>query len=180
MAKSLLFLGGLLVLTTSSAWAARYTDNGNGTITDTQTKMVWQQTADGVQRTWEDAITYCENLSLADKISWRLPNFRALQSLLDDTRVAPALDPLFLGAWEMEYWSSTTQEFDSTRVWALNFEQGSIWPGVKGSGYPYLYTRCVTGGYDLSQDGDQDHVPNSADLCPASPVGQAVDASGCP
>lgn len=146
MAKRLYFLGALVVLSVSPAWAARYTDNGNGTVTDTQTKLVWQQTAYTVQQTWEDAITYCENLVLADKVDWRLPNFRALQSLIDDSRSEPALDPLFIGAWDMEYWSSTTMEFNPTQAWSLNFDRGSIWPGVKGIGYPYLYTRCVSGG----------------------------------
>ncbi len=44
--------------------AGDLTDNGNGTVTDSGTHLVWQQGESGTM-TWETALTYCEGLSLA-------------------------------------------------------------------------------------------------------------------
>ena len=41
-----------------------YTDNGDGTITDNNTGLMWQK-VDGGEMTFENASTYCENLTLA-------------------------------------------------------------------------------------------------------------------
>lgn len=143
----------LLVILASPAWAARFVDHGDGTVTDTQTKLVWQKTAlwdeslqNWKQQSWEDAMAYCENLTLAGNANWRLPNFRALQTLVDDTRFQPAMDPVFSGGWDMDYWSSTTVEYTPTNARAVMFENGNSSVGGKGSGYPYFYTRCVSGG----------------------------------
>ena len=37
----------LCVSTISSVMAARYVDNGNGSVTDTKTGLMWQQSDDG-------------------------------------------------------------------------------------------------------------------------------------
>lgn len=77
-----------------------YTDNGDGTITDNATGLMWQQADDGTTRDWENALSYAENLSLAGHSDWRLPNAKELHSILDYTRSrsttsSPAIDPLF-------------------------------------------------------------------------------------
>ena len=42
-----------------------FVDNSDGTISDTSTGLMWQkETAPGTY-TWEQALTYCENLTLA-------------------------------------------------------------------------------------------------------------------
>lgn len=152
MAKSICLLGIFVVLLATPAWAVRYVDNGNGTVTDTQTKLVWQQPDDGTTKSWEEAITYCENLDLGSRVDWRLPNFRALQSLVDDTRVNPAMDPIFVGArWDLAagYWSSTTffgtgatATTDLAR--AVEFANGNSSQDAKVNNY--FYVRCVSGG----------------------------------
>jgi len=48
-----------------------YTDNGDGTVTDNVTGLMWQQGEVGSMN-WEDAITCCEALSLAGYTDWRL------------------------------------------------------------------------------------------------------------
>src|SRR3990172_10715767 len=37
---------------------ARFTDNGDGTVTDSVTGLIWQQLDDGKKRTWEKAKKY--------------------------------------------------------------------------------------------------------------------------
>jgi len=100
----------------------RFVDNGDGTVTDTCTGLMWQKdTADvngdgkiewqddpgADEPTWCDALAYCENLSFAGHDDWRLPNVRELESLVDYGRYRPAIDPVFSGVPSV-YWSSTT------------------------------------------------------------------------
>ncbi len=77
-----------------------FVDNGDGTITDKATGLMWQQSDDGISRDWENALLYAESLTLVGYSDWRLPNAKELQSLVDYTRCpevthSPAIDPLF-------------------------------------------------------------------------------------
>ena len=77
-----------------------FVDNGDGTISDLATGLMWQQVNDGTMRDWENALLYAENLTLADYSDWRLPNAKELQSIIDYTRSpqttsSPAIDPIF-------------------------------------------------------------------------------------
>lgn len=77
-----------------------FVDNGDGTVSDKATGLMWQQTDDGNGRDWEDALEYAENLELASFNDWRLPNAKELQSIVDYTRSpqttnSPAIDPVF-------------------------------------------------------------------------------------
>ncbi len=77
-----------------------FVDNGNGTISDLATGLMWQKTDDGVARDWESALAYAENLDLDGKSDWRLPNAKELQSIVDysrgpQTTNSPAINPIF-------------------------------------------------------------------------------------
>lgn len=69
-----------------------YTDNGDGTVTDNITGVMWQQTADtngdgtidvNDKYTQTDAVNYCENLTLAGYYDWELPDIKTMYSLID-------------------------------------------------------------------------------------------------
>lgn len=77
-----------------------FADNGDSTITDNATGLVWQQNDSGEGMVWGDALAYCENLELGDREDWRLPNAKELQSIVDysrcpDTTSSAAIDPVF-------------------------------------------------------------------------------------
>jgi len=77
-----------------------FIDNGDGTVTDNATGLMWQQADDGIPHDWENSLSYAENLSLAGNSDWRLPNAKELQSIVDYTRSpqtseSPAINPLF-------------------------------------------------------------------------------------
>jgi uncharacterized protein DUF1566/type IX secretion system substrate protein len=77
-----------------------FEDNGNGTITDNATGLMWQQADDGNSRDWESALDYAENLALANHSDWRLPDAKELQSIVDYSRCpqitnSPAIDSHF-------------------------------------------------------------------------------------
>ena len=99
-----------------------FTDNGDGTITDKATNLMWMQDDNGAGVYWEEALTYAENFEYAGYTDWRLPDVKELQSIVDYTRSpgtthSAAMDPLFHcteminEAGQSDYpffWSSTT------------------------------------------------------------------------
>ncbi|MFC1452105.1 DUF1566 domain-containing protein [Verrucomicrobiota bacterium] len=119
----------------------QFIDNGDGTITDHATGLIWQQGDSGSGMDWEDALAYAENLELAGRRDWRLPNVKELQGLLDytrspDTTASAAIDPLFSctpisnmnGDTDYAfYWSGTTHlRFDGNggRACYVSFGRG--------------------------------------------------------
>lgn len=77
-----------------------FEDNGDGTITDHATGLMWTQDDSGEGMFWEDALNYAENATDAGYNDWRLPNAKELQSLLDyerspQTTNSAAIDPMF-------------------------------------------------------------------------------------
>ena len=138
-------LSGLLVVLcmfqAATTWAGPFTAD-NGTVTDSQTGLVWQQQDDATGRTWNDAITYCEGLSLGGYSDWRLPNIKELESITSDTGPA-IIDPIFTGALASSYWSSTTGAHDPGSAWSVNFYFGYVNYADKTVAY---YVRCVRFG----------------------------------
>ncbi len=79
--------------------SASYTDNGDGTVTDNVTGLIWQKSADtdddgdidaSDKLSFEAAGMYCENLSLAGQDDWQLPTIKQLYSLMDFYGVDPS------------------------------------------------------------------------------------------
>jgi len=99
-----------------------FADNGDGTITDNATGLMWMQDDDGEGMIWEDALSYAEASDFANHNDWRLPNVKELQSIVDYSRSpstsnSAAIDPMFNcsvitdegGADNYSfYWSGTT------------------------------------------------------------------------
>ena len=67
------------------AWPIpRFTDNGNETITDNLTGLVWDQNGNRFgQRTWPDALSDISSLSLGGFSDWRMPNMVEMRSLVN-------------------------------------------------------------------------------------------------
>ena len=78
-------------------------DNGDGTITDYATELMWSQDDSGSGLNWEDALAWVEDKNAENYLGysdWRLPNAKELQSIVDytrspDTTGSAAIDPLF-------------------------------------------------------------------------------------
>lgn len=99
-----------------------FTDNGDGTITDSATGLMWMQDDSGEGMTWESALEYAESKEFAGYTDWRLPNIKELQSIVDYQRApgatsSAAIDPAFhcthiqneAGEPDFPYfWSGTT------------------------------------------------------------------------
>jgi hypothetical protein len=90
---------------------SNFIDNGDGTVMDMSTGLMWQQ-AWGPEMTRQDARTYCENLSLANYTDWRLPNINELISIIDYNRFGPAIDTAyFLNTPKTLYFWSDTNSY---------------------------------------------------------------------
>jgi len=99
-----------------------FTDNGDGTITDNATGLMWMQDDNGEGVLWQESLSYAEGMEYAGYSDWRMPDAKELQSIVDYTRSpgttgSAAIDPLFNcteitnEAGEVDYpwfWSSTT------------------------------------------------------------------------
>ena len=102
-----------------------FIDNGDRTVTDRSTGLMWAQDDSGYGMTWSNALAWVQSANATNyrgHHDWRLPNVKELQSLLDytrapDTTASAAIDPLFTCTpltnennqsdfpW---YWSGTT------------------------------------------------------------------------
>lgn len=63
-----------------------FSDNGNGTVSDNATGLMWMQNDNGEGVLWEDALNYAEAKDFAGYSDWRLPDAKELQSIVDYTR----------------------------------------------------------------------------------------------
>jgi hypothetical protein len=114
-----------------------FIDNGDGTVGDEATGLMWSQSDSGEGMTWEDALAWVQQMNDENHLGyrdWRLPNAKELQSLVDytrspDTTNSAAIDPIF-EATEITneagqkdypfYWSSTTfLRFDGSAAFAV-------------------------------------------------------------
>ncbi len=166
------------------AWSAatRFTDNNNGTITDTLTGLVWLKDAGCLGAAfWSNALTAANALAngacgLTDGSTagqWRMPNLIELESLIDASAADPALpanDP-FLNVSNDVYWTSTSYYggiTGSDAAWTIRLADGrymndssanikasannNIW-AVKGTGSGSVQLQA-TGFYLRYQAGD--------------------------
>ena len=60
-----------------------YQDIGNGTVTDLNTGLMWQQFLFDDKYTYDDALTAADTFSLGGYGDWRLPSIKEIYSLID-------------------------------------------------------------------------------------------------
>jgi hypothetical protein len=142
----------------------RFMDNGDGTVTDNLTGLIWLKNANcfGL-RNWVQALTDCNVLAhgqcgLTDGSSgaqWRLPNLFELESLRDMRYWEPALsnsagtgqwthgDPFINLMTSGFYWSSSTSAYYTDGAWFVSMYDGYVVSFHKSN---YRYVWPVRGG----------------------------------
>ena len=120
-------------------------DNKNGTVTYRSTCLMWQKQTATSKKSFSDAISYCDNLTLAGYSDWRLPGINELRSIVDKNQTkAPYINRDFFPDTVSDYyWSSSTNIFyNYDRSWSLNFHNCDEWQNKKSSKF---YVRAVRG-----------------------------------
>ncbi len=132
-----------------------FNDNGDETITDNSTKLVWQKRTDlydssdtcRLDLRWYSANSHCNNLSFAGNDDWRLPSIKELRTLVDNSKSSPAVNEEYFpqASTNLDYWSSTTSSHYSNMKWYLDINEGIESRGNAGD-QCNRYPLCVRGG----------------------------------
>jgi len=148
-----------------------YADNGNGTVTDLNTGLVWEKLSDdGTVHdkdntyTWANAFTghvaALNAARFAGYTDWRLPNVRELQSIVNYQSSNPMVSSAFKTncapgcpatgcscTASGTYWSSTSSVSSPSRAWFVNFRYGNVDAfSSSGSKSVAAFVRAVRGG----------------------------------
>ncbi|MBW1855030.1 MAG: DUF1566 domain-containing protein, partial [Deltaproteobacteria bacterium] len=112
------------------------TDNGDGTVSDNLTGLLWEQkTEENEPNTYthNDAIDYCENLSLGGYDDWRVPTRREYSTIINLGTLSPALDMTYFPFYstviaenDIYYWTASDYHDDNTKVWKIQLSFGTI------------------------------------------------------
>lgn len=142
-----------------------YTDNGDGTITDNNTGLMWAKKSDDGSihdkdntYTWSNAFAvYVAGLNAANFAGhndWRLPNAKELQSIVNhQTNTTSAIFNAGCGAGCSVltcgctvagfHWTSSSAAASPATAWYVRFDTGTVGPFGKGNA---LLVRAVRGG----------------------------------
>jgi hypothetical protein len=135
--------------------APRFVDNGDGTVKDNLTGLIWLKNAHAFgYRTWAQALADCAALAhgqagLTDGSTagqWRLPSIRELKSLICARYYDPTLsNAQGTGPWSdgnafspvqsFYYWSSTTSAANTAFAWLFAFNHGYTGADAKTTAY---------------------------------------------
>ncbi len=105
-----------------------YIDNGDGTVTDKITGLMWQQAVPTATYTWTDANAYCPTLSLAGHSDWRLPTVIELISIVNPDIPNPGptiVEAFFPATPSATFWTSTPYAGYPTRAGDVLFTVGA-------------------------------------------------------
>lgn len=157
-----------------------FIDNGDGTISDHATGLMWLKDDNGEGLNWKDALAYAEHLTFAGHDDWRLPNAKELQSLLDYSRapdateasaIGPAIDPVFgisnIGTTQDPeypfYWTGTTHLDGPQPTYAVycSFGRATGWMERPPNSGQYQLLNVHGAGAQRSdpKDGDPEDYP---------------------
>ena len=114
--------------------ANRFVDNGDGTVTDQLTDLMWVKSPGSTASSWEDAILLSEYNTTGGHTDWRLPNIKEIRSLNDETRTQPSVSTTaFPGIAQSKFWSSTTLPNQSSKAWYYDNQFGITTYDVKSA-----------------------------------------------
>jgi hypothetical protein len=110
----------------------RFIDNGDNTITDTNTGLIWTKNTiakDVGHEAAEKAVADLDG-------SWRLPTIEELRELIDYTKRRPAIDTEAFPDTESDwYWTSTpVAGYEDAARWVVGFDDGDVDGGNRLSG----------------------------------------------
>jgi len=139
----------------STTPTSRFTMNGNGTVTDTKTGLMWKKCSEGqsgtdcssgsaATYTWQQALQQAQTVnsgSFAGYSDWRVPNVKELVSITEKQCVEPAINlTVFPNTPSSWFWSSSPGASVSNGAWIVYFSIGNSSYDFKDS---FNYVRLV-------------------------------------
>ena len=135
----------------------RYTDNGDGTVTDSLTGLMWLKDAGCLKNRWNDSLNIIVDFNtspqryacsgyFANYDDWRMPNVKELESMInyETSDAAGWLNSAgFANVKYSSYWSSTTSRKSAAQAWMINMKKSGKLLKNKKSNY---YAWPVRGG----------------------------------
>jgi len=113
-----------------------YQNNGDGTVTDLNTGLTWQQTPANRGLSWNEAAEYCEALELGGYDDWHMPTTKEMFSISDFSLGWPYLDTTYFDiagntvSKDEQYWADpyvgTTVEGGTDAAFGINHGTGHI------------------------------------------------------
>ena len=126
----------------------RFTDNGNGTVTDTVTRLIWQRCdlslemkvanscstvgSQYISYSWKGALSEVTKFNITENAAgrpatWRLPNIKELATIVDMNCTNMAIDTKAFPDPSTTYWTSTPViQFDVIAT-GINQRQNGAW-----------------------------------------------------
>ncbi|MBF0147453.1 MAG: DUF1566 domain-containing protein [Magnetococcales bacterium] len=161
----------------------RFSEMSDGTVFDGLTSLFWMKNAScWGSLSWNAALTKINELNngttscsgfSGKQNDWRLPNINELESLIDSSRLTPAL-PVghpFASVNTSNYWTSSTYAGNTSNAWCVNIDDGyvefkdymisnGVWPVRGGQRYSQQDLSGTWNYFSLvSGDVGQNQVP---------------------
>jgi Protein of unknown function (DUF1566)/Secretion system C-terminal sorting domain len=138
-----------------------FTDNGDGTVTDNITLLMWQQTPALYDKmSWDEAIAGADTFSLAGHDDWRLPTMKELYSLIDFRGASPSYEPYIDTTFFDFRWGETGlgERPIDTQYWSSNEYLGTVFENQVSASFGVNFGDGRIKGYP---NGDPDGPPGS-------------------
>ncbi|MGD2150089.1 MAG: DUF1566 domain-containing protein [Desulfobacterales bacterium] len=169
MKKILMTTLTLVFLAAATPASATLTDNGDGTVTDDVTGLMWIQNDVSPIQGKDDACVYCDNLVSAGYDDWRAPTIEELQTIIDYQYDSPAIDGSVFDTTTIgdNYWSSTPLPGISGFAWGIETSSGKVDSYFYDYDYFKANIRCVRGVMvetTVVDNGDGETVTSSDGL----------------
>ncbi len=160
--------------------AMSFTDNGDGTVSDEATGLLWQQDPTEEGTTWFEAQEYCEDLELAGFSDWRTPSLVELFSISDFSSGWPYLDTGYFAlvgdevSKDQQYWSSNHYDVDTEEA-----AQNQAFGVNHGTGHIKAYPDGTSNAAGDAGAAESDGVTQGDQGAPPEPpAGAAAPAGG--
>ncbi|MBW8011428.1 MAG: DUF1566 domain-containing protein [Chloroflexi bacterium] len=134
--------------------AMAYSDNGDGTVSDLNTGLMWQQAHNSERLRYYDAVNVCSSLSLGGYSDWRLPSIDELYSIIDfsgSAGVQPYLNTQYFEIELMDEAEVTGETHSAAmmgQTWTSTIYTGNLWDREEESAFfvNFLDGRIKAGG----------------------------------
>ncbi len=131
----------------------RFIDNGDGTVKDKKTDLIWMRCALGQEwdgqtctgtaaaYTWQQALQVADGYTFAGNSNWHLPNIKELTSIVERACYEPAINQnVFPETPSAYFWTASPVANSYDSAWDVYFYGGGDRSNNKNSRY---YVRLV-------------------------------------